>query len=76
MLPSGSYVAGYRVQRAVGSGGMGTVYAVTDPALPRTDALKVLSSELSADPQFRARFLREADIAAVDEAVLVARPDR
>ncbi|BBY97524.1 serine/threonine-protein kinase PknH/PknJ [Mycolicibacterium fallax] len=77
MLPSGSYVAGYRVQRAVGSGGMGTVYAVTDPALPRTDALKVLSSELSADPQFRARFLREADIAAVlDHPNIVSVYDR
>ncbi|MCV7192668.1 sensor domain-containing protein [Mycolicibacterium brumae] len=56
---------------------MGTVYAVDDPALPRVDALKVLSSELSADPQFRARFLREADIAAVlDHPNIVSVYDR
>ena len=65
MNPVGSVIAGYRVQRVVGSGGMGTVYAVRDPQLPRTDALKVLSAELSADPQFRGRFMREADIAAM-----------
>lgn len=56
---------------------MGTVYAVRDPQLPRTDALKVLSAELSADPQFRGRFLREADIAAMlDHPNIVSVYDR
>ena len=32
--------------------------------MPRSDALKVLSEELSRDKHFRARFLREADLAA------------
>lgn len=34
------------------------------PTLPRHDALKVLSAELSHDPDFRARFTREADVAS------------
>ncbi|MGB6209899.1 serine/threonine-protein kinase, partial [Mycobacterium sp.] len=57
-------VSGYRIEKVLGSGGMGTVYLAANPVLPRRDALKVLSSELSQDPQFRARFLREADLAA------------
>jgi serine/threonine protein kinase len=77
VLAPGTVVAGYRVERAVGAGGMGTVYAVADPQLPRLDALKVLSAELSADPDFRARFVRESDIAAVlDHPNIVSVYDR
>ncbi|OBJ71708.1 serine/threonine protein kinase [Mycobacterium sp. 1274756.6] len=43
---------------------MGSVYLAAHPTLPRYDALKVLSTELSRDPDFRARFIREADVAA------------
>ena len=43
---------------------MGSVYLVAHPRLPRNDALKLLSADLSNDPEFRARFEREADIAA------------
>lgn len=64
MLTSGSVVCGYRIERVLGAGGMGTVYLAADPTLPRQTALKVLSSELSRDPDFRARFIREADTAA------------
>ncbi|MEZ0364286.1 serine/threonine-protein kinase PknH/PknJ [Mycobacterium sp. pUA109] len=64
MLAVGSVVAGYRVQRVLGTGGMGTVYVVANPELPRLDALKVLSAELSRDPEFRSRFLREAEVAS------------
>ncbi|BBY56529.1 sensor domain-containing protein [Mycobacterium koreense] len=76
-FPIGSVVAGYRVRRIIGAGGMGTIYAVDDPALPRLDALKVLSAELSADPKFRARFIREADVAArLDHPNIVSIYDR
>ena len=52
---------------------MGTVYRAAHPALPRSDALKILSSEYSQDPQFRARFVREADLAAtLDHPNIVA----
>jgi serine/threonine protein kinase len=56
--------AGYTVIRQLGSGGMGAVYLVRHPRLPRYDALKLLRSELSADPEFARRFLREADVVA------------
>ncbi len=56
--------AGYTILRILGAGGMGTVYLVQHPRLPRQDALKVLSADLTTDPEYRARFLREADVAA------------
>lgn len=60
----GSIVDGYRIKAVLGAGGMGTVYEAANPTLPRSDALKVLSADLSRDPDFRARFQREADLAA------------
>lgn len=63
-LTAGAVVAGYTIESVLGSGGMGTVYKARHPSLPRSDALKVLSSELSQDSQFRARFEREAELAA------------
>jgi len=63
-LPIGADLGGYRVLRIIGTGGMGTVYLARHPWLQRSDAVKVLSAELCADPDFRARFLREADLAA------------
>jgi hypothetical protein len=64
MLPVGSVVAGYRIERVLGAGGMGTVYLAQSPVLPRLEAVKVLSAELSRDGDVRARFVREADVAA------------
>src|SRR4051812_32163931 len=61
-LAPGDVFAGYTVVRQIGSGGMGAVYLVRHPRLPRHDALKLLNRELSAEPDFVARFLREADI--------------
>ncbi|OHV02780.1 hypothetical protein BKN37_15665 [Mycobacterium talmoniae] len=43
---------------------MGAVYLVANPELPRREALKLLSAELSRDQGFRARFVREADVAS------------
>jgi serine/threonine protein kinase, bacterial len=63
-LAVGHTFAGYTILRTLGSGGMGTVYLAQHPRLPRQDAVKVLSADLTADPQYRARFLREADLAA------------
>ncbi|MBN3511466.1 serine/threonine protein kinase [Mycolicibacterium septicum] len=63
-IADGEVFAGYRIVRLLGTGGMGEVYLVQHPRLPRQEALKILPPTLTTDPQFRARFAREADIAA------------
>src|SRR4029079_17026848 len=63
-LRIGDTFAGYRILRLLGSGGMGEVYLVQHPRLPRQDAIKVLRPDVSNDASFRERFIREADLAA------------
>lgn len=63
-LAGGEVFAGYQIVRSLGSGGMGEVYLAKHPRLPRRDALKVLRADVSADPEYRARFEREADLAS------------
>jgi serine/threonine protein kinase len=63
-LENGATFAGYTVRRLLGSGGMGEVYLVEHPRLPRLDAMKVLREAASANAEFRTRFEREANIAA------------
>jgi DNA-binding beta-propeller fold protein YncE len=57
-------VAGYRIERRIGRGGMGEVYRALDLALARPVALKLLRVELCADERFRERMLRESRLAA------------
>ncbi|MCP2292475.1 serine/threonine-protein kinase [Nocardia amikacinitolerans] len=64
MLREGEVFAGYRIQRQLGQGGMGSVYLAAHPRLPRSTALKLLNRELFADNEIRARFEREADLVA------------
>jgi len=54
----------YVVEREVGHGGMATVYLARDEELDRHVALKLLAEHLAGDETFRARFLREARLAA------------
>jgi serine/threonine-protein kinase len=54
----------YEVERTLGRGGMATVYLARDAMLGRPVALKVLAEHLVGDERFRARFLREARLAA------------
>ena len=63
-LASGATFAGYTILRLLGSGGMGEVYLAQHPRLPRRDALKILRNDVSADDDYRQRFIREADLAA------------
>jgi serine/threonine-protein kinase len=63
-LTSGDTFAGYEVIRKLGAGGMGDVYLVKHPRLPRQYALKTLSASLTEDQDFRKRFSREAELAA------------
>jgi serine/threonine-protein kinase len=54
----------YRIDTEIGRGGMAVVYAGWHEQLERPVALKVLAEHLAGDPEFRARFLREARIAS------------
>ena len=56
--------ARYRVDQRVARGGMATVYRATDTRLDRTVALKVMRPSFAEDPDFVARFTREARAAA------------
>ncbi|QLL06929.1 serine/threonine-protein kinase [Mycobacterium vicinigordonae] len=73
MLPGGRLTAGevfadYVIVRFLGSGGMGEVYLAEHPRLPRREALKILrnipDNDVSADDEYRRRFIREADLTA------------
>jgi len=59
-LASGTKLGPYEVQSPLGAGGMGEVYRARDTRLDRTVAIKILPSHLSADPEFKQRFEREA----------------
>ena len=63
----GGELAGYRIERVVGRGGMGVVYLATDAVLERQVAVKVLSQHLSYQSTFRDRFIVESRRAAALE---------
>src|SRR5271157_6001808 len=63
-LESGQRIAGYRVVRELGRGGMGTVYEAVHMGLDRPVALKVLGVHAAPDSSARRRFLNEARTAA------------
>ncbi len=51
----------YLIDRRLGHGGMGTVYAGVHDQTGHWAAIKVLAENLSADPRFRERFQGEVD---------------
>ncbi len=55
----------YRLNWLIGRGGMGEVHNAFDERHNRYVALKLLSAEVSADEELRARFRREAQIVAL-----------
>ncbi len=56
----GSRLGGYLIQREIGRGGMGIVYEGLQESLGRKVAIKVMYPKHSKEPQFVARFTREA----------------
>jgi len=63
-LRPGLETHGYRIERRLGAGGMGEVWEATQLSLDRRVALKVIASDIAADPGFEERFRREAQMAA------------
>ena len=54
----------YRILGPLGECGMAAVYKAFQPSMDRNVALKVLPRHFASDPQFVARFQREAKILA------------
>lgn len=54
----------YEVLEKLGSGGMAHVYLAHDPYVKRQVAIKVMSAAVTADPEFRERFQKEAEVVA------------
>ena len=61
---AGENIGPYRVMEQLGQGGMATVYKAYHAALDRYVALKVLHPAFGEDPNFHARFQREARLVA------------
>ena len=60
----GTQIAHYRITGKLGEGGMGAVYRAHDQKLGRDVAIKVLPPSLAGDPDYIARFQREAHVLA------------
>jgi len=55
------FIAGrFRIEREIGTGGMGTVYLATHLGLERPVAVKIIKREFAGDQDVAERFLREA----------------
>ena len=72
-LQAGERLGPYEIISLLGAGGMGEVYRARDTRLDRSVAVKVLAPELAKDPEFTARFTREARaISALSHAHICA----
>jgi len=68
----GSVIAGYRLEKKIGSGGMAMVFLARDRRLHRWVALKVLPPALTWDESVRQRFIQESQAAAaVDDPHII-----
>jgi hypothetical protein len=63
-LAPGVRLGPYEITGSLGAGGMGEVYKATDTRLNRTVAVKVLPPHVSANPEMKQRFEREAQTVA------------
>jgi serine/threonine protein kinase/Tol biopolymer transport system component len=63
-LQPGTTLGPYKIESAIGAGGMGEVYKATDARLNRTVAVKVLPPHFAHDADMKQRFEREAQTIA------------
>jgi serine/threonine-protein kinase len=61
-LEPGSMVGEYKVDRLIGSGGMGMVYAATQPLIGKRVAIKVLKPDVGTNHNAVERFIDEARV--------------
>jgi serine/threonine-protein kinase len=61
---TGTTLGDFRLVKKLGEGGMGAVYEAVQVSLDRKVAIKVLSKQLADNPDFVARFHREAKLMA------------
>src|SRR5262245_44437986 len=59
-LTSGAVVAGYRIVRLLGFGGMGAVYEAVHPIIGRRAAVKVIQAHAASSRTGTDRFVQEA----------------
>ncbi|MCC6648805.1 MAG: serine/threonine protein kinase [Polyangiaceae bacterium] len=71
--PGRTLLGKYRVERALGAGGMGVVVSATHAVLGERVAIKLLADGAAARPEQLARFVREAQTAARLKSEHVAR---
>lgn len=64
VLADGQLVGHYKIEKKIGSGGMGDIYQAFDRKLSRHVAIKTLRPDFFADPDRIKRFAREAVTAA------------
>lgn len=57
-------IGNYEIVSRLGKGGMATVYRARQTTMQRDVAIKIMSADLAEDPQFVARFEREAQVIA------------
>ena len=63
-LPTGTVIAGCRIEQVIGHGDMGVVYQAEELALQRHVALKLIRPEHTEEQRYRERFRRESMVAA------------
>src|SRR3954454_24164683 len=59
-LAAGAKLGPYEIVSPIGAGGMGEVYRALDTRLDRSVAIKIVSGDVTTNPELRQRFEREA----------------